>query len=73
MHEAAGESDDTVGYQASDGNIRNSCEKGQTGVVQLVKGNYAVMKVKTVEFEMFLSWANSFGVASFRLLAQMLF
>ena len=72
MHEAAGESDDTVGCQASDGNIRNSCEKGQTGVVQLVKGNYAVMKVKTVEFEMFLS-SNSFGVASFGLLAQMLF
>ena len=72
MHEAAGESDDTVGYQASDGNIRNSCEKGQTGVVQLVEGNYAVMKVKTVEFEMFLS-SNSLGVASFGLLAQMLF
>ena len=43
LHAAAGESDDTVGYQASDGCIRNS------GVVQLVEGNnYAANKVKTV-------------------------
>ena len=39
LHEAAGESHDTVGYQAWNGCIRNSCEKGQTGVVQSVEGN----------------------------------
>lgn len=39
LHEAAGEVDDTIGYQASDGRIRNSCENRQTRVVQLVEGN----------------------------------
>lgn len=39
LHEAAGESDDTIGYQASDGLIRNSCEKRLIGVAQLVEGN----------------------------------
>lgn len=34
MHESAGESDDTVGYHASDGRVRNV-----TGVVKLVEGD----------------------------------
>lgn len=41
LHKAAGESDDTVGYHASDGRIRDSCEKRLTGVVQLVEGKMA--------------------------------
>lgn len=41
LHESAGELDDTIGYHASDGRIRNSCEKRNTGVVQIVEGNSA--------------------------------
>lgn len=45
LHESAGESDDTVGYHASDGRIRNSCEKKYTGVVQLVEGNMSILSL----------------------------
>ena len=39
VHAAAGESDDTVGYHASDGRIHDSCEKRLTGAVQIAEGN----------------------------------
>ena len=47
---AAGESDDTVGYQASDGCIR---EKRLTRVVQLVEGIMPQRKLKRLNMEYF--------------------
>ena len=51
LHEAAGEADDTIGYQASDGRIRNSCENRQTRVVQLVEGDIPYKKKKMKPFD----------------------
>ena len=39
LHAAAGESDDTVGYYASDGRTHDACEKRLTRATQITEGN----------------------------------